>query len=232
MINNRDWNVEAFIFTEIENILTAPELTKLREIAQGADFVDGRISNPHNTTKKNLQIDHTSKPYQESTQILGQALMRSEEFRNFAFVKRMAPPLLCRYEPGMEYGKHPDAAYLPMAPTPLRSDISCTIFLADPSTYEGGELTIHLGSKPVTVKGAAGAAVVYPSTTIHQVRPVTSGVRLVAITFVESQIIDENKRHLLYTLNEVAALEGYNIAWENRVQLEHVRHSLHRMWSN
>ena len=90
MINNRDWNVEAFIFTEIENILTAPELTKLREIAGGASFVDGRISNPHNTTKKNLQIDHTSKPYQESTQILSQALMRSEEFRNFAFMKRMA----------------------------------------------------------------------------------------------------------------------------------------------
>ncbi len=232
MINNPDKKVEAFIFTEIENILTPAELQRLRVIAKDASFVDGRISNPHNTTKKNLQIDHTTQPYQESTQILGQALMRSEEFRNFAFIKRLAPPLLCRYQPGMEYGKHPDTAYLPMTPTPLRSDISCTIFLADPATYEGGELTIHLGSKPVSIKGVAGSAVVYPSTTIHQVQPVTAGERLVAITFIESQIIDETKRHLLYTLNEVAALEGYNIAWDNRVLLEHVRHSLHRMWSN
>ncbi len=232
MIDNADQKVEAFIFTEIENILTPAELQRLHVIAKDADFVDGRISNPHNTTKKNLQIDHTSQPYQESTQILGQALMRSEEVRNFAFIKRMAPPLICRYQPGMQYGKHPDTAYLPMAPTPLRSDISCTIFLTEPATYEGGELTIHLGSKPVSIKGAAGSAIIYPSTTIHEVRPVTSGERLVAITFMESQIIDESKRHLLYLLNEVAALEGFNISWDNRMTLEHVRHSLHRMWSN
>lgn len=151
--------------------------------------------------------------------------------RNFAFIQRLAPPLICRYQPGMQYGKHPDTAYLPMQPTPLRSDISCTIFIADPASYDGGELTIHLGSKPVTIKGTRGGAVLYPSTTIHEVRPVTRGERLVAITFIESQICDEKKRDLLYTLNEVAALEGLKMDWDNRVRLEHVRHSLHRMWS-
>ena len=113
----------------------------------------------------------------------------------------------------------------------IRSDISCTIFLEHPEAYEGGELTIHLGDKTVSVKGKAGSAVLYPSTTIHEVMPVTKGERLVAITFIESQIIDEHKRDLLYTLNEVAALEGYNISWDNRVQLQHVSASLHRMWS-
>ena len=232
MINNQNLIVEAFIFTQIENILTLAELQKLRNLARDAKFVDGRISNPHNTTKNNEQIDHTGQLYQESTQILGQALMRSEEFRNFAFIKRLAPPLMCRYTPGMKYGKHPDNAFLQTQQGPLRSDVSCTIFIADPSTYEGGELTIHLGSKPVTIKGAAGSAVVYPSTTIHEVQPVTKGERLVAITFIESQIVDETKRHLLYQLNEVAALEGLKMEWDNRVVLEHVRHSLHRMWSN
>ena len=78
----------------------------------------------------------------------------------------------------------------------------------------------------------AGSAVVYPSTTIHEVLPVRSGARLVAITFVQSQIVDEKQRELLYTLNEVAALEGLNMQWDNRVRLEHVRHSLHRMWAS
>jgi len=73
--------------------------------------------------------------------------------------------------------------------------------------------------------------VVYPSTTIHEVLPVRSGERIVAITFVQSQIVDEKQRDLLYTLNEVAALEGLSMQWDNRIRLEHVRHSLHRMWS-
>lgn len=219
------------MFIEIEKLLTATELKRLAEIFESARFMDGRLSNPHNQTKKNLQIDIQDPLYPESVRIVGDALMRSEELRNFAFVNRIASPLLCRYRPDMTYGRHPDSAFLPMKPTPLRSDLSCTVFLSPPESYEGGELTIHLGSKPVAIKGTLGAAALYPSTTIHEVTPVTSGERLVAITFIESQICDERKRDLLYTLNEVAALEGGNISWENRVRLEHVRHSLHRMWS-
>lgn len=222
---------EAAIFIEVENLFTPAELQRLDQIAASAKFLDGRVSNPHNLTKKNLQMDHTTKEYQEATQIMGQALMRSEEVRNFAFIRRLAPPLMCRYQPGMQYGSHVDNAFLPMQPAPLRSDISCTIFIADPSTYEGGELTIHLGSKPITIKGKRGSAVLYPSTTIHEVVPVTSGERLVAITFIESQIANEVERYLLYTLGEVAALEGLKMDWENRVRLDHVRQSLHRMWS-
>jgi PKHD-type hydroxylase len=222
---------EAAIFIEIENILTAPELARLDRIAASAKFIDGRASNPHNQTKYNLQIDTASEAHRESSQIVGQAFLRNEQVRNFAFIHRFAPPMLCRYQPDMKYGKHPDAAFLPMQPTPLRSDISSTIFIADPASYDGGELTIHLGSKPITIKGKRGSAVLYPSTTIHEVQPVTRGERLVAITFIESQICDEKNRDLLYTLNEVAALEGLNMDWENRVRLEHVRHSLHRMWS-
>ena len=173
----------------------------------------------------------TSDLHREATNLLGQAMLRNEEVRNFAFIRRLAPPLMCRYRPDMKYGTHPDVAFLPMQGEPLRSDISCTIFIADPSTYDGGELTIHLGSKPIKIKGKRGSAVLYPSTTIHEVLPVTRGERLVAITFMESQICDEKKRDLLYTLNEVAALEGLNMDWDNRVRLEHVRHSLHRMWS-
>ncbi len=220
------------MFIEIDNLLKPAELARLTEIGTKAKFVDGRVSNPHNPTKKNLQILTTDPHYQESMRIVGNALLANEGVRNFAFIQRLAPPLMCKYTPDMTYGRHSDSAYLPLAPTPLRSDLSCTVFIAAPETYEGGELTIHLGSKPIAIKGRAGSAVLYPSTTIHEVVPVRKGERLVSITFIESQIIDERRRDLLYTLNEVAALEGNSMNWENRVRLEHVRHSLHRMWSS
>jgi PKHD-type hydroxylase len=219
------------MFIEIPDLLTAAQTKQLRDIAKAARFVDGRISNPHNETKKNLQLDQDDKAYLDSSKILAEALLANEGVKNFAFINRFAPPLICRYQPDMAYGKHADNAFVQVQNTMIRSDISCTIFLEHPEAYEGGELTIHLGDKTVSVKGKAGSAVLYPSTTIHEVMPVTKGERVVAITFIESQIIDEHKRNLLYTLNEVAALEGYNISWDNRVQLQHVSASLHRMWS-
>lgn len=204
----------------------------MRQLASGATFVDGRISAPNNPTKNNRQLDVASSLYAESSTMPGTALQRNPEFMSLTFARRFAPPLICRYENSMAYGAHPDAAYVNTRTGPLRSDVSCTIFLADPGSYEGGALRIHLGDRQVDVKLPAGDAVVYPSTTIHEVTPVTSGVRLVAITFIESQISDETKRNLLFTLNEVAAIEGAKMEWRNRVQLEHVRHSLHRMWSS
>lgn len=219
------------MFIEIDGILTPAEIDSVRHIAATAPFLDGRISNPHNQTKQNLQVDYNHAGFRESSQMIMQALGRSEDFRNYTFPKRVAPPLLARYQPGMKYGVHADSAFLPMKPEPLRSDVSMTIFLSEPSSYQGGELVIHLGSKPIAIKGRPGSAIIYPSTTLHEVRPVTEGERLVAISFIESQIVDERYRELLYTLNEVAALEGLKMDWGNRMRLEHVRHSLHRIWS-
>ena len=219
------------MFIEVPDLLNAAQVQRLRDIAAQAKFVDGRISNPNNKAKNNLQLDHTESSYQESAKLMGEALVQNESVQDFTFMQKIAPPLICRYEPDMSYGIHSDNAFVNVGQTALRSDISCTIFIADPDTYEGGELTIHLGNQSVAVKGAAGSAVLYPSTTLHEVKPVRSGERLVAITFIESQIMDEQKRYLLYQLNEVAALEGYNISWDNRVLLQHISASLHRMWS-
>ncbi len=219
------------MFIEIPDLLSAAQVRQLQDIAGKANFVDGRISNPHNETKNNLQLDQDDSNYLVSSKILAEAMLSNEQVKNFAFINRFAPPLICRYQPDMAYGKHADNAFVQVAQSTIRSDVSCTIFLAEPDTYEGGELVAHLGTKTVSVKGAAGSAVLYPSTTIHEVMPVTKGERMVAITFIESQIVDEHKRELLYTLNEVAALEGFNISWDNRVLLQHVSSSLHRMWS-
>lgn len=215
----------------ISGVLQPAEISRLLDLAAGAVFVDGRVSAPNNPMKNNQQVDVASRQFADSTAMLGAALQRNADFHRITFARRIAPPVLCRYEKSMAYGAHPDAAYVNTPTGPMRSDVSCTIFLANPDSYEGGELRIHLGDHPVDVKLAAGDAVVYPSTTIHEVRPVTAGVRLVAITFIESQIVDETKRNLLFTLNEVAAFEGDKMDWQNRILLEHVRHSLHRMWS-
>jgi len=118
------------MFLEIKGLLTPAEVARLTALSREVKFVEGRISNPANTSKDNLQADLGDPKYQESTDIVAAAFARSREFNDFAMPKRIAPPLLCRYEPGMKYGAHADAALIPLGDNPLRSDISCTIFIA------------------------------------------------------------------------------------------------------
>jgi len=219
------------MFLEIADVLTPEEVAQLHAWAAKARFVDGRISSPHSTVKDNLQIDHADEAYTQSSRLMAQALQRNEQFRNFAFPNLMAPPLLARYEPGMKYGVHSDSAVIQLGQRQLRSDLSCTIFLNEPDAYEGGALAVWLGDRKIEFKLGPGGAVIYPSTTLHEVTPVTSGERLVGITFIESQIADPALRELLYQLDEVAALEGNNMSDQNRVRLQHVRANLRRMWS-
>jgi PKHD-type hydroxylase len=218
------------MFLEIPDLLTPQELAQLRSIAVASPFADGRITNPHNITKNNQQIDFNSAGYKESAALLHTALMRNEVFRDFAYPKAVAPPLLCRYGPGQSYGVHSDTAMQNVFGRRMRFDVSCTIFISDPEDCVGGELTAHFGDKTIKVKGAAGSAIVYPSVTLHEVAPIASGVRLVAITFIESEIRDPAKRELLYLLNEVYALEGNQMEWKNRILLKHVHTALYRMW--
>ncbi|HEY6483439.1 MAG TPA: Fe2+-dependent dioxygenase [Steroidobacteraceae bacterium] len=219
------------MFLQIENFLSPAEVQSIGEIAGQAKFIEGRRSNPHNITKDNVIGDPNDPMAQKAAQIALTALQRSEEARNFVFPQRVALPSLCRYAPGMKYGPHIDAAYLPVGSQPLRSDVSCTIFISSPDAYQGGELVAHMGSELIRVKGNSGSAVFYPSTTLHQVVPVTAGERLVLITFIESQIPDQLQRDMLYALGEVRALEGLKMDWRNRTQLEYVIANLLRMWS-
>jgi PKHD-type hydroxylase len=219
------------VFLKIKNLLNEADVGRLEALGRELRFIDGRASNPANVTKNNLQADANDPKYTESMQIVSAAFGRSREFMDFAMPKRVAPPLLCRYEPGMKYGAHADAAILQVSGGVIRSDLSCTVFVGDPATYEGGELSIVVGNQAIGFKGAPGEAIVYPSTTLHEVLPVRSGQRLVSITFIESFIADQHRRTQVYELNEVAALEGNRMNWENRVRLDVVRQNLMRMWS-
>lgn len=219
------------MFLKIPALLTPPEVARLRELAGKLKFVHGRVSNPASIAKDNLQVDNADPGYAESTKIVADAFARSREFNDYALPSRIAPPLLAKYEPGMKYGVHADAAHIPLPDGPLRSDLSSTVFLADPATYQGGELTVHLGGSILQIKYNPGDAVVYPSTTLHEVAPVRAGQRLVAITFIQSYVPDEARRDVLYELGEIYALESMKMDWASRVRLSAVRENLLRMWS-
>jgi len=213
------------------HVLTDAEVAECRRIAASAPFIDGKVSNPHNTAKQNEQL-HDPTAYQQSSELLKQALARSPEFAEFAFPVALAPPMMTRYKPGMKYGAHADAAFIQLPGATIRSDLSCTIFLNDPTDYEGGELHIRIGDADLKFKLEPGEAIVYPSDTLHQVVPVTKGERLVAITFIQSRIQDPFRRTLLFELNEVAALEGLKMDPENFGRLQLVQQNLLRHWSD
>lgn len=212
-------------------ILTDEQIAELRAIAAAATFVDGRISNPHSTVKNNTQL-HAGDAHDRSSDILRSALLASGPFRNVALPKAIMPPILTRYQPGHAYGAHADAALMFLAKGVIRADISCTIFLSEPGSYEGGSLRIHLGDGGMAFKPPAGVAVIYPSTTLHEVEPVSSGERLVGLTFIQSRIGDSAQRELIHDLNEVEALEGLTMKPENRARLAMVRENLTRRWSD
>ena len=213
-------------------LLTPAEVAECRRIAAETQFIDGRATNPHNKAKNNQQL-HDPAASQASSQIMLKAFARSEEFREFAFPAKIAPPLLTKYRPGQYYGAHADAAFINLGNNfIIRSDLSCTIFLGEPESYEGGALHVRLQDGSLRFKLKAGEAIIYPSDTFHEVEEVTRGERLVAITFIQSQIKDPFRRTLLFDLNEVAALEGLSMKPENFSRLQLVQANLLRYWAD
>lgn len=215
------------MFKVIPELLTAAQVKALGEIAGRAAFVDGRISNPHSKVKNNLQTYDA-----QAAEILTGALMGHEDFRNFAFPAQIVPPFLSRYDAGMGYGWHADAAVLDPGTGPVRPDLSCTIFLSDPASYSGGALAIRLGDAEFKFRGTIGSAIVYPSHTFHRVEAVNAGSRLVGLTFIQSRIACSRRREILYDLNEVAALEGLKMSFENYSRLQLVQRNLLHRWSD
>ena len=227
--------VQTPMFLTIRSLLTQEEVARLQAIAQQMNFVDGKLSNTTHIAKQNLQAsrDPRDSMYVESAQIVTNGYVRSREFGNFTLAKQFSQPLMSRYDVGMKYGVHSDSAHLPIPPsTILRTDLSSTVFLNDPSTYGGGELVIHAGDQPITLKMNAGDAVIYPSTWLHEVTEVTSGSRLVSICFIESMIRDQHQRTQMFELKRVAEEERDRMTWDNRMRMEVALQNLLRMWSD
>lgn len=187
----------------IDQVLTAEELAQITTKLKNAEFVDGKLTAGKHAkeVKNNTQLTGNSVILQELRSIVNQALQRNRLFQAAVRPKTIRPILFNCYEPGMYYGYHTDNAI--MGTPPMRSDISLTLFLSSPDTYEGGELVIETSLGEQTFKLAAGEAIAYPSSTLHRVEPVKTGMRLAAVTWVQSLIRDASDREILFDLETV-----------------------------
>ena len=214
----------------LNNVLSAEELQAIDALLPQISFADGRRTNLESTVKHNLQAPQEDPANARVAQIARDALFRHPELRVLAIPRSAARTTTVRYEPGMTYGWHVDEALFASSP-PMRSDLSCTIFLNPRSAYDGGELVIQLGEQEIAFKLDPGQAILYPSTTIHRVTPVTRGVRIAAITWLQSWIADTGQRELLVQLEEARARAG-TADQRLTVLLASLRTNLFRMWAD
>jgi len=188
---------------QIFRILERSEVSRIVEGLRERTFVDGKATarGAARDVKHNLQVERTGPALSDLDQLVIAALRRNSDFMAFAIPKRMMYPIFSRYEPGMEYGTHVDDAVMGgVAGDPLRTDFSLTLFLSPPETYDGGELVLELPVGEQEIKLEAGEAIVYHAGSLHRVSPVTRGVRLAAIVWVQSMVRDESLRDILHSL--------------------------------
>ena len=190
------------MFVCLPQVLSGNEVDAVVRIVSDGNFVDGRATAKGYETgvKSNLQLDRPDPNPTPLDHIIVSALNRNDVFRAVTLPKRILPPIFNRYLPGMHYESHIDAAIMGLG-QPLRTDFSTTIFLTPPSDYDGGELIIESPFGEEEVKLGAGDAVIYSSTSIHSISPVTRGERLAAVTWIQSIVRDPALREILYDLH-------------------------------
>lgn len=193
----------------LPSVLTPAEVGELKQRAARASWIDGRATSTADArdAKRNEQVDETSEDGHAIAAVAMQALSRNALFSQAAFPARLTPPILNRYAPGMTYGMHIDGALMG-GREPLRTDLAGTLFLSDPAEYEGGELVVDGLQGRQSAKLPAGDLVLYPATQLHAVLPVTSGVRLACVFWVQSIVPDQAQRTLLFELAQSLATLG------------------------
>ena len=215
-------------------ILSADELAVIQSKLQGASFMDGASTAGWSAreVKRNLQVTPGALEYEPMARIVREAFMRSGELQTALLPATATPVLFNRYAQAMEYGPHVDTPVMGSMSNAIRSDIAITIFLSDPQSYDGGELTVLMNGISSQFKLEAGTAIAYPANTLHHVTPVTRGVRDAAIIWVQSQIRDPAKREILWDLENAKHLtfkrEGKSPAFD---LISKSRANLIRMWA-
>jgi len=187
------------MLVNVPNLLEPAEVKTIRGLIEAAPFVDGKetAGQRNQRIKRNEQIPSTWEGREQIKKLVLDALYRNVSFRHAALPQQIIGPTVSRYRPGMHYGMHVDDALMGPPDHLYRSDVSFTVFINEPQEYEGGELFINSPFGPQQIKLPAGSAIVYPSSTLHEVRPVTQGERLVVIGWVQSHVRDERQRMVL-----------------------------------
>lgn len=231
----------------IPQALTSGELAQVRQLVMSADWADGRITagSQSGAVKNNLQLPEELPAAQQARQIVSVALARNPMFITGALPKSVYPPLFNRYGgEANNFGNHIDNAVRthPATARHVRTDISSTLFLSDPTSYDGGELVVQDTYGEQRIKFDAGDLVMYPGTSVHRVEPVTRGERLACFFWIESMVRQDDQRRLLYEMDmAITALRQKDLdsrtGDENQtegtevVRLTGCYHNLLRMWA-
>lgn len=222
----------------IPEVFNQQQVRDLRAKLDGAEWVDGRVTAGHQSaqTKHNSQIPENHPVAREVGERILQALGTHQLFRSAALPLKVFPPLFNRYAGGQTFGTHVDNAIRTHAASGgrIRTDLSCTLFFSEPDEYDGGELIVEdtYGSK--SVKLPAGDMILYPSTSLHHVTPVTRGARVSSFFWLQSMIREDSQRALLFDLDNSIQRIATNPASDVQrsvVQLTGVYHNLLRQWA-
>lgn len=216
----------------IDRVLTSDELAHVRAALAEATFIDGQLRGKGAGTvgkKANGQIDFDDPTALDLTSLVKTALMRHPTFPVYARPSRWTKMRFARYVPGNGYGMHVDFPVMQDDRGLVRSDLSFTLYLSDPDSYDGGELHLDMAGENRTVKLEAGSAIVYSTRVPHCVSPVTRGERYVCVGWVQSVLRREDQREIVYDLVRLRSVvpEG----GEPRLLLEKALGNLVRLWA-
>ena len=220
-------------YLHIEGLLSSEEVELIRQITASANFKDGKVSasDAAKQVKQNLQIRAEDDLHaQQAGNVMMQAMSRNVTIQGAIMPKAILPPLFTRYTESMNYGMHVDSPLMGTQFT-IRTDVGMTLFLSDPDDYEGGELLILTETGEHKYKLPAGDAIIYPTTKLHQVLPVTSGERMVAVTWMQCAVRDAHQRDLLYALNRTIGSLTEKGVKEEHLAIQQVYANLVRMWA-
>lgn len=222
---------------QIPDVLTASQVMEARRLLDAADWVDGRVTAGHQSAraKDNLQLPEGHSVAQQLGEWIVSALGQNALFISAALPQRIFPPLFNRYQGGQSFGTHVDNAIRQVTGTAhrIRTDLSATLFFSNPDEYEGGELVIEDTYGVQAVKLPAGHMVLYPSTSLHHVQPVTRGARVCSFFWLQSMIRDDGQRTLLFDLDVAIQRLNQDVAdHPSLVQLTGVYHNLLRRWAD
>ena len=219
----------------IPAVLDAAEVAHMRSELDRAEWTDGKetVGAQGARVKRNLQLPDASPLRQQLGMRVLDALARNPLYHAAALPLRTLPPRFNRYEGGGEYGFHVDGAVMALpGGAQMRSDVSCTLFLAEPDEYDGGELVVHDTYGEHEVKLPAGDLILYPSSSLHRVTPVTRGARVASFFWVQSLVRDDNRRRMLFELDaSIQALSRSGADAASVLRLTSVYPNLLREWS-
>jgi len=220
----------------IPDVLTREQVAHARQLLDAADWVDGRVTAGHQSAraKDNMQMPEDHPTSRQLGDMILAALNRNALFISAALPLRVFPPLFNRYQGGQSFGNHVDNAIRQVhgSAARIRTDLSATLFLGEPAEYDGGELMIEDTYGVHSVKLPAGHLVLYPSTSLHNVRPVTRGARVASFFWIQSMVRDDGQRTLLFDLDSaIQRVAGEIPESEAPVQLTAVYHNLLRRWA-